>query len=77
MSSKIDTLAIAVSGPELLRRLKRKGCYVVRQRGSHAIVRCGRCQTVIPLHSGEDIKPGTFGRIKRDLVPWVGEEVFN
>ena len=35
---------------ELRRRLRRLGCEEVRQSGSHVIVRCGRCQTVIPVH---------------------------
>lgn len=58
---------------ELLGDLGRKGCAVVRQSGSHAIVRCGTCQTVVPIHRG-DIPKGTLASIKRDLKPCLGED---
>lgn len=62
---------------ELLRRLRRAGCIEVRQRGSHVVVRCGDCQTTIPVHAGRDLPRGTLGAIRRDLRPCLAPEVFN
>jgi predicted RNA binding protein YcfA (HicA-like mRNA interferase family) len=60
--------------PRVLRRLlKRKGCVEVRQRGSHVIVRCGNCQSTIPIHSG-DIAPGTLRQIGKLLEPCLGKD---
>jgi predicted RNA binding protein YcfA (HicA-like mRNA interferase family) len=58
-----------MTGSEILRRLRRLGCEVVRQRGSHVRVRCGRCQTTVPVHAGQDLPPGTLRAIERDLEP--------
>jgi len=55
-----------------MQRLRRFGCEIVRTRGSHARVRCGRCQTTVPIHSGEDLPPGTLRAIERDLEPCLG-----
>lgn len=57
---------------ELRRTLRLRGCVEVRQSGSHLIVRCGTCQTVIPVHSG-DIPAGTLRSIERDLAACLGE----
>ena len=38
--------------------LKDLGCVEVRQKGSHIIVRCGVCTSVVPAHAGEDLKVG-------------------
>ena len=59
----------------LVARLKRLGCIEIRQRGSHKIVRCGDCQTVIPMHRG-DLKPGTLRNIVKHLSPCLGEGRF-
>jgi predicted RNA binding protein YcfA (HicA-like mRNA interferase family) len=62
-----------MTGRELLRRVERLGCEEVRRRGSHLIVRCpGGCQTVIPIHRGEDIPIGTLRSIERALAPCLG-----
>jgi predicted RNA binding protein YcfA (HicA-like mRNA interferase family) len=53
--------------------LRNSGCIEVRQSGSHLIVRCGTCQTVIPIHSG-DIPVGTLRSIVRDLAPCLGKD---
>lgn len=58
---------------DLLRILKSKGCVEVRQKGSHLIVRCGKCQTVIPVHGGEDIGTGLLRAIERQLEPCLGK----
>ena len=43
-------------GRDVLRIVERLGCVQIRQRGSHVIVRCpGGCQTVVPVHAGQDI----------------------
>jgi len=36
-------------------------------------VRCGRCQTTVPVHAGEDIGPGLLASIQRDLEPCLGK----
>ena len=58
---------------DLRRTLKDKGCAEVRQKGSHLRVECGKCRTTIPVHAGEDIKPGTLRQIERDLEPCLGK----
>jgi predicted RNA binding protein YcfA (HicA-like mRNA interferase family) len=63
-----------MTGREVLRRAERLGCERLRQRGSHVIVRCpGGCQTVIPIHRGEDIPIGTLRGITRALTPCLSE----
>jgi predicted RNA binding protein YcfA (HicA-like mRNA interferase family) len=62
-----------MTGSEVLRRLRRLACEVVRQRGSHVRVRCGACQTTIPVHAGRDLPPGTLQAIERDLEPCLGK----
>ena len=63
-----------MTGREVLRRVEKFGCAQVRQRGSHVIVRCpGGCQTVIPIHRGQDLPIGTLRSIVRTLAPCLGE----
>jgi Predicted periplasmic or secreted lipoprotein len=57
---------------ELRRLLRALGCDEVRQTGSHLIVRCKTCQTVVPIHTG-DIPNGTLRNIERKLAPCLGE----
>jgi predicted RNA binding protein YcfA (HicA-like mRNA interferase family) len=57
---------------ELRSLLAGKGCVEVRQKGSHLIVRCGKCQTVIPVHN-EDIGKGLLRAIEKQLAPCLGE----
>jgi predicted RNA binding protein YcfA (HicA-like mRNA interferase family) len=52
--------------------VKRAGGEVVRQSGSHVIVRAGTCQTVVPKHGG-DIPAGTLRAIERDLEECLGK----
>ncbi|MCL4290825.1 MAG: type II toxin-antitoxin system HicA family toxin [Thermoleophilia bacterium] len=61
-----------MTGRQLVRRLRRTGCEVVRQRGSHVQVRCGQCRTTVPVYVGEDLPPGTLRAIERDLEPCIG-----
>ena len=63
----------AVRARELLRRLKDLGCVEVRQKGSHVIVRCGDCTSVVAVHAGEDIKAGTLRAIERQLERCLGK----
>lgn len=59
---------------ELRRILADHGCVEVRQKGSHLLVKCGdKCITTIPVHPGEDIKPGTLRAIERSLEPCLGK----
>ena len=62
-----------MTGTELLRILKEKGCKVLRQKGSHVRVRCGKCFTTVPVHKGEDLDRGTLA-IERQLAPCLGED---
>lgn len=57
----------AVTGKALVRALERAGFEVVRQRGSHYMLRHpdGRTTTV-PVHAGETIGPGLLSKILRD-----------
>lgn len=63
-----------MTGSELIRLLRRHGCEVIRQRGSHVRMRCGRCQTTVPVHVGADLPPGTLRAIERDLEPCLGRK---
>lgn len=58
---------------ELERILKALGAEFVRQKGSHRVWRVGTCQTVVPAHAGEDIKPGTLKAIEAQLAPCLGK----
>ena len=57
-----------LAGKEILRTLQRMGIEVVRQRGSHVIVKSSEGKvSVIPIHAGEIIEPGLLKSILRDL----------
>jgi predicted RNA binding protein YcfA (HicA-like mRNA interferase family) len=58
---------------ELRRILRDLGCIEVRQKGSHLLVRCGDCTTVVPVHAGETIGPGLLRAIERQLEPCLGK----
>ena len=53
--------------------VSRLGCLKVRQKGSHVLVQCGRCKTVVPVHPGEDIGTGLLFAIERQLAPCLGK----
>ena len=52
-----------VSGAEVVRALERLGFRVVRQRGSHVMLRKGISRCVVPLH--RELKRGTLGGLLR------------
>lgn len=58
---------------DLLTILRTRGCEQIRQRGSHRIWRCGRCQTTVPGNDGETIPSGTLRSIQLHLAPCLGE----
>ena len=62
-----------VTGKDLLKLLRKAGCVELRQKGSHVMVKCGKCQTVVPVHAGEDFGPGLLRAIERDLEPCLGK----
>jgi predicted RNA binding protein YcfA (HicA-like mRNA interferase family) len=62
-----------MTGKDVLRLLLKLGGDVVRQKGSHARIRCGKCVTTVPLHSGEDLGAGLLRAIERDLEPCLGK----
>lgn len=62
-----------VTGKQLVMMLKKLGCEVVRQKGSHVRMRCGICDTTIPVHSNQSLGPGLLRSIERDLEPCLGK----
>ena len=50
-----------VSGAEAIRALERLGFIVVRQRGSHVVLRQGAAGCVVPNH--REIKTGTLASV--------------
>lgn len=50
-----------VSGAEAIRALERLGFIVVRQRGSHVVLRLGSAGCVVPNH--REIKTGTLASV--------------
>ena len=57
----------ALSGSAIIDVLKKSRLVVKRQKGSHVFLSHldGRA-TVVPIHSGETIRPGLFAKILRD-----------
>ncbi|WP_433758411.1 type II toxin-antitoxin system HicA family toxin [Nocardia sp. CA-135398] len=66
----------AISGDRVIKALERAGFGLIRVNGSHHMMRSpeGRF-TVVPVHRGADIKPGTLRRIIRDAGMSVAEFV--
>jgi predicted RNA binding protein YcfA (HicA-like mRNA interferase family) len=58
---------------ELLRILKSHGCVEVRQKGSHLMIQCGSCRTVVPVHPGREIALGTLRAIEKQLEACLGK----
>ncbi|ABQ24769.1 type II toxin-antitoxin system HicA family toxin [Geotalea uraniireducens] len=58
----------ALEGKEVVAVLVKYGFVVDRQRGSHFFLKHadGRA-TVVPIHAGENIGPGLFAKILRDV----------
>jgi predicted RNA binding protein YcfA (HicA-like mRNA interferase family) len=63
-----------MSARELRKILRKEGCVELRQKGSHLQVKCGRCQSTVPVHGGHDIKKGTLGAIERSLEVCLGDD---
>jgi predicted RNA binding protein YcfA (HicA-like mRNA interferase family) len=61
-----------VSGEETVKALQRLGFAFLRQRGSHAILRCGERGCVVPMH--REINQGTLRGVLRQAG--VSEEDF-
>ena len=61
---------------QVVRRLEALGAVKVRQKGSHARFQsaCGRCNTTVPMHAGEDIGPGLLRKIEKDMAPCYGDK---
>lgn len=57
----------AVAGTQVVKALEKAGFALVRVNGSHHMMRHpeGRF-TVVPVHRGRDVPPGTVRRIIRD-----------
>ena len=59
------------SGTEVIRALERLGFRVVRQRGSHVMLRKGMAGCVVPLH--RELKRGTLSGILRQAAVGAAE----
>lgn len=62
-----------ISGNEAIRALQRLGFIVIRQRGSHVIVRKGSQGCVVPNHS--EIKTGTLAGLLKQAGVSIDEFV--
>ena len=60
-----------ISGAEVVRRLERLGFVVVRQRGSHIVMRRGAAGCVVPNH--RELKVGTLAGVLRQAGVSVEE----
>lgn len=60
-----------LSGREIIRALERLGFQVVRQNGSHVVMRCGSHGCVVPLH--KSVKVGTLAGLLRQAQVDVQE----
>jgi len=57
-----------MSARQVLKKLRSAGCEVVRQKGSHAQVKCPpNNQTTVPVHGSRDIKKGTLKAIEKSV----------
>ena len=59
----------AIRARDLVRAAETAGFVFDRQRGSHAVYyrESDRRRIVIPMHAGQDLKPGTLRAIIADL----------
>jgi predicted RNA binding protein YcfA (HicA-like mRNA interferase family) len=58
----------AISGRELARVLERRGCQLIRVRGSHHLYGRGAERIVIPVYGNQALKAG----LQRDLMTQAG-----
>ena len=67
MSNKYITFVL-VKSSELFRLLKKEGWYVVRQRGSHHIMRHREKdkELSVPIHAGKEMKIGMLKYILKE-----------
>jgi predicted RNA binding protein YcfA (HicA-like mRNA interferase family) len=61
-----------MSARDLRRKLRDNDCVELRQSGSHLQVKCGGCQSTVPVHGSTDIKKGTLKSIERSLGACLG-----
>ena len=58
----------AVKAKDFIRVISKLGYKLHRQKGSHAIYKnLSGQRVVVPIHSGQDIKPGTLLGIIKDI----------
>lgn len=60
-----------ISGAEAIRVLEKLGFSVVRQKGSHVVLRRGFAGCVVPLH--RELKIGTLSGVLKQAGVSVGE----
>jgi len=61
-----------MSARELRKKLRANDCVELRQKGSHLQVKCGGCQSTVPVHGNDDIAKGTFRSIEKSLGVCLG-----
>lgn len=71
--SHYPSIMVYMKARELRKILKGFGCVEVTQKGSHLKIRCGNCTTIVPVHAGEDLAPGTLRSIEKQLEPCLGK----
>ncbi len=63
-----------LSGAEVVKALEKRGFELVRIKGSHHMMKSSEGRfTVVPVHPGRDIPPGTLRWIIRDAGLSVSE----
>lgn len=57
-----------MSGKDTVQALSRAGFVFAHQDGSHVVLKhpLRRCRTTVPVHAGQDLRPGTLRGILRD-----------
>lgn len=62
-----DAAAARAAGAEVVKALEKDAFMLVRVKGSHHVMKSSEGRfTVVPVHSGKDVPPGTLRRIIRD-----------
>ena len=59
--------SICISGKDLLKLLLKKWAKLIRSKWSHNFIKFWDNQTIIPMHSNQDLPIWTLLKIARDL----------
>jgi predicted RNA binding protein YcfA (HicA-like mRNA interferase family) len=68
LSEQLDLALNEMSARKVLKKLRKVGCKILRQKGSHVQVSCGPGrQSTVPKHGSKDIATGTLKAIEKSL----------